>query len=96
MYEKTLEQKLVNETKSNKGLCLKLSCPGFAGMPDRLLLFPKGRLAFVEVKRKGQVPRPLQSSRHRLLKQLGFKVFVLDDKEQIKEIIENTLGGDAR
>jgi len=96
MYEKTLEQKLVNETKNNKGLCFKLSCPGFAGMPDRLLLFPEGRLAFVEVKRRGQVPRPLQLSRHRLLKKLGFKVFVLDDKEQIKEIIENTLGGDAR
>ncbi len=96
MYEKTLEQKLVNETKNNKGLCLKLSCPGFAGMPDRLLLFSKSKIAFVEVKRKGQVPRPLQLSRHRLLKKLGFKVFVLDDKEQIKEIIENILGGDAR
>ena len=96
MDEKMLEQKLVKEIKSKKGLCLKLSCPGFAGMPDRLLLFPNGKLAFVEVKRKGQAPRPLQLSRHRLLKKLGFKVFVLDDKEQIKEIIENILGGDAR
>lgn len=96
MDEKILEQKLVKEIKSKKGLCLKLSCPGFAGMPDRLLLFPKGKLAFVEVKRKGQKPRPLQISRHKFLKKLGFKVFILDDKNQIEEIIENTLGGDAR
>ena len=96
MDEKLLEQKLVKETKNKKGLCLKLSCPGFAGMPDRLLLFAKGKLAFVEVKRKGQKPRPLQISRHKLLRKLGFKVFILDDKNQIEEIIENTLGGDDR
>lgn len=96
MNEKTIEQKLVKEVKALKGLCLKLSCPGFAGMPDRLILLPKGKIGFVEVKRKGEKPRPLQVSRHKLLRKLGFKVFVLDDEKQIQEIIEEITGGDAK
>ena len=96
MKEKTIEQQLVKEIKLLKGLCLKLSCPGFAGMPDRLILLPKGKIGFVEVKRQGEKPRPLQVSRHNLLRKLGFKVFVLDDEKQIKEIIKEILGGDAK
>ncbi|HCW05603.1 MAG TPA: nuclease, partial [Clostridium sp.] len=69
--------------------------PGFAGMPDRLILLPTGRIGFVEVKRKGEKPRPIQFTRHKLLKSLGFKVYVLDDEKQIKEVIRNILGGDA-
>lgn len=96
MEEKRIEQKLVKEMKELNGLCLKLSCPGFAGMPDRLILLPTGKIGFVEVKRKGEKPRPLQISRHRLLKALGFKVYVLDDEKQIKEIIDEITGGDAK
>ena len=96
MREKLIEQKLVNEIKAKKGLCLKMTCPGFIGMPDRLILLPKGRLGFVEVKRKEQKPRPIQLSRHRLLKRLGFRVFVLDDEQQINKIIDDIVGGDAK
>ena len=95
MREKQIEQKLVKEIKKLNGLCLKLTCPGFAGMPDRLILLPTGRIGFVEVKRKGEKPRPIQITRHKLLKSLGFKVYVLDDEKQTKEVIRNILGGDA-
>jgi len=95
MREKQIEQKLVKEIKKLNGLCLKLTCTGFAGMPDRLILLPTGRIGFVEVKRKGEKPRPIQISRHKILKSLGFKVYVLDDEKQTKEIIRNILGGDA-
>lgn len=96
MKEKLIEQKFVNEIKAKKGLCLKMTCPSFIGMPDRLVLLPKGKLGFVEVKRKGQKPRPIQLSRHRLLKNLGFQVFVLDDARQIKNIIDKIVGSDAK
>ena len=36
----------------------------------------------------GKKPRPLQLSRHRLLRQLGFKVYVLDDESQIGGMID--------
>lgn len=57
-------------------------------MPDRVVLLPGGHFGFVEVKAPGQVPRPLQASRHRLLGRLGFRVYTLDDPEQIGGILD--------
>ncbi len=96
MMEKSIEQKLVAKVKKLGGICPKFISPGYDGMPDRLVLLPKGKIGFVEVKKKGMKPRPLQLARHKLLEGLGFKVFVLDDEKDIDEIVENILGGDAR
>ena len=87
MREKKIEQKLVTAVKKHGGICPKFVSPGFDGMPDRLLLLPHGRFAFVEVKAPGEKPRPLQLSRHRLLRRLGFQVYVLDALEDIDKII---------
>lgn len=87
MREKQIERKLVDKVKAAGGIAPKFVSPGFDGMPDRLLLFPGGRIAFVEVKGPGEKPRVLQMARHRLLSRLGFKVYVLDDPERIDEII---------
>ena len=87
MREKEIEKQLVVETKRMKGLALKFTSPGFVGVPDRLVLLPGGKLAFVEVKKEGEKPRPIQISRHKLLRKLGFKVYILDSKKQIKEIL---------
>ena len=94
MREKELEHKFVMEIKRVGGLALKFTSPGFDGMPDRLALLPGGRLAFVEVKTPGKKPRPLQVARHKLLRRLGFKAYVLDSEEQITRIIDE-MGGDA-
>lgn len=88
MREKTIEQRLVSEVKKLGGICPKCVCPGFAGMPDRLVFLPDGKFALVEVKAPGESPRPLQTSRHQLLTALGFKVYVLDDLKQIGEILD--------
>ncbi len=47
-----------------------------------------GRMGFVEVKAPGERPRPLQAVRHRLLRKLGFKVYVLDRGEDIPRILD--------
>ena len=94
MREKTIEQKLAKAVKAAGGIAPKLTSPGFDGMPDRMVLMPGGCIGFVEVKAPGEEPRPLQLSRHRLLRRLGFKVYVLDGVEQI-EIILREIGGDA-
>lgn len=88
MREKTIEQKFRAAVKAAGGLAVKFASPGFDGVPDRLVLLPGGRMAFVEVKAKGKKPRPLQLARHRLLRRLGFKVYVLDDESQIGGIID--------
>jgi hypothetical protein len=94
MREKTTERKLVNAIKKSGGLCPKFVSPGLDGMPDRLALFPGGKIAFVEVKAMGSKPRPLQVARHGQLRQLGFRVYVLDDAAQIPRIISE-MGGET-
>ena len=88
MREKIIEQHLVKAVKNSGGIAPKLVCPGFDGMPDRLVLLPRGKIGFVEVKAPGKEPRPLQVARHELLRRLGFKVYVLDDPEQIGGILD--------
>lgn len=89
MREKTIEQKLVRAVKREGGICPKWVSPGFDGMPDRIVLLPGGRMGFVEVKAPDKKPRPLQASRHELLKRLGYRVYVLDRPEQIGGIIDD-------
>lgn len=87
MREKVIEKKLAMEVKKCGGICPKFTSPGFDGMPDRLVLLPDGKMAFIEVKAPGKKPTPLQLVRHRLLCELGFQVFVIDEEEQIGGIL---------
>lgn len=88
MREKDIEHKLLTEVKARGGVCWKFTSPGTAGVPDRILLMPHGKIAFVEVKAPGEKPRSLQLARHRLLRKLGFRVYVLDHPDQIGGIID--------
>ena len=88
MREKIIGQKFRAAVRAAGGVAVKFVSPGLDGMPDRLALLPGGRMAFVEVKASGKKPRPLQEARHRMLRQLGFKVYVLDDEKQIGGIID--------
>ena len=88
MREKTVEQKLVSEVKKAGGICPKWVAPGFDGVPDRIAMFPSGRIAFVEVKAPGEKPGPLQAARHVLLRRLGFRVYILDEIEKIGGMID--------
>ena len=87
--EKQIEQSLVKAVKNMGGIAPKFVSPGFDGMPDRIVLLPHGVMAFVEVKAPGKKPRPLQVSRHGWLRHLGFKVYVLDDMNQIGGILDD-------
>jgi len=94
MQEKDIECKLIQTIKAMGGIATKFISPGFDGMPDRLLLLPGGRIAFVEVKSTGCKPRPLQARRHDILRSLGFKVYVIDDIGQIGSMLIEIGGAD--
>ncbi len=83
MREKTVERKLVKAVRDSGGLALKFVSPGMAGVPDRLVLFTGGKAAFCEVKAPGEKPRPLQEHRIKQLQALGFRVYVVENEEQI-------------
>lgn len=93
MREKDVEQALRQQVKKKGGLCLKFISPGWSGAPDRLCLFPGGKMCFVEVKRPGERPRPLQAARHMVLKRLGFDVVVLDDSKEIPWLLKKIASG---
>lgn len=86
MRERDIERRFRDLIRKAGGMALKLVCPGFDGMPDRIVLMPGGRIFFAEIKRPGAVPRPLQEARHRMLRDLGFQVFVIDSLELAEEV----------
>ena len=74
--------------KIDGGICLKWVCSSFNGMPDRLIFLPNGHFGMAALKANGKKPRALQLARHKMLKRLGFKVYVIDDVEQIGGMID--------
>ena len=96
MRERVIEQKLTKAIKNKGGICWKFTSPGTAGVPDRIVLMQKGKVAFVEVKAPGETMRPLQEKRKRQLESLGFKVFCLDSIEDIPKVISEIEGSDDK
>ncbi len=88
MREKLIERNLVQAVCRMGGLAPKFNSPGWAGAPDRLVLLPGGRLAFVEVKAPGKALRLLQVKRKGQLEALGFRVYVIDRLEQIGGVLD--------
>lgn len=76
--EKDIEKRLKTMVENCGGLCLKWVCPGWSGVPDRIVLLPGGRVFFVETKRPsgGKLSRLQEWWQHKL-KALGFKAAVV-------------------
>ncbi len=88
MNEASVEQRLKKKVKENGGLALKLVSPGFAGVPDRLVLFQGSRVVFVELKAPAKKLRALQQKRKKQLESLGFKVYKIDSYEAVDRMLE--------
>ena len=86
--EKSVERKLVELTKLSGGLCIKLLTYQFTGLPDRMCLFPGSIIIFVELKTTGEKPRKIQLAVHRMLRNLGFSVEVIDTVKGVEDLIK--------
>ena len=85
--EKDIEKKLRLMVESYGGLCLKWVCPGWSGVPDRIILLPNGHIIFAETKRpKGGKVEKLQQWWRLKLEGLGFEAVVVWNKENIKTL----------
>lgn len=91
--EKDIERCLTNLIKLNGGLCIKLLTYQFLGLPDRMCLMPHAKIAFVELKSTGIKPRKIQLHVHDMLRKLGFRVEVLDTKEQVINFVNDFIYG---
>lgn len=92
VLESEIEAKLRRTVKQTGGLCLKWVCPGGAGVPDRIVLLPMGRVVFVETKRPkgGEVAKRQEWWAKKLLG-LGFQHFFIWNEEDLEEFKENVL-----
>lgn len=91
MNEASVENRLKTKVNEHGGLALKLISPGFAGVPDRLVLFNGARIAFVELKSPAKKLRALQRKRKKQLEALGFQVFKIDSYEAVDRMIEEMI-----
>lgn len=94
--EKDIEKALGRMVGKYGGLCLKWICPGWAGVPDRLVLLPGGRVIFVELKRpQGGVISGRQKWWAEKLNKLGFLHLWVKSHEDVQAmavVIADLLG----
>ena len=88
LRERDIERRLVSEARERGGMAVKLASPGIDGLPDRVVLMPDGKMAFVELKAPGRKPRPVQRVRIRQLVAMGYGVYVVDSVGQIGEVLD--------
>ena len=94
--ERDIERKLRTMEECHGGLCLKWVCPGWAGVPDRIVLLPEGRVRFVELKRpKGGKVSKLQLWWRKKLIGLGFQFWIIWDQDDLDSFEESALTGEA-
>lgn len=61
--------------------------PVVKGNPDRIVVFPFGRIYFVELKRPKGKPSPAQVYRHALLFEMGHVVHIIDTRQMVDDFI---------
>jgi hypothetical protein len=84
--EKVIERKLGEAVEKMGGFSLKLG--GVLGIPDRLVLLPRGRLGFVELKREGEALRSIQIHWVHKLRALGFVAEVVRTEDDIRGFLD--------
>jgi hypothetical protein len=81
--ESVIEQHLVDSVKALGGIAAKFKSPQRNNVPDRICLLPRAALWFVECKATGEVPTPAQEREHMRLRNLGYKVIVVDSEASV-------------
>ena len=88
MQEKEIEKRFKKTIEKKGGLCFKWVSPGTRGVPDRIVLFPGGKIYLVEMKRPGGVCSPVQSLLHKKIEDLGTRVYVIASDEEADRLLE--------
>lgn len=87
--EKDIETKLRKLVEQRGGRCLKWVCPGWTGVPDRIVLLPGGWIAFVETKRpKGGRLSPMQIKWSHWLQDLGFRWYAVWNENDLQDFLQ--------
>jgi hypothetical protein len=85
--ERDIENYLRDQVKKAGGIAYKFESPGNAGVPDRMVLLPGGRVIFIELKAPGKKPTALQLNQQRKITKLGCDVRVIDSMGGVNEFL---------
>jgi Holliday junction resolvase len=83
--ESTIQTAIRNQLIARGYMVTKIALASQRGWPD-LLALKNGRTIFIEVKRPGKEPTPLQKLKHTELRRQGFAVYVLTSVNQLETI----------
>lgn len=87
MKECAVEKHLISVTQDCGGLCFKFISPGIAGVPDRIVILPGGKIGFAETKAPGRRPRLLQRAVIRDLYRRGCRVATIDNLKSVEGFV---------
>ena len=87
MRETSIERHLAERVRRVDGVAIKL-LPTIAGIPDRMVLLPGGRIRFVELKTKIGRVRPIQQVWLARFEKLGFPVTILRSIEEVDRWVQ--------
>lgn len=89
MIEKDVESFLRKRVEHLGGRCIKMPAVYEEGIPDRLVIIPEGRIAFVELKRpKGGRLSEMQKYQIQKLRELGCNVYILHNYAEVNAMLE--------
>lgn len=89
--EKDIEAAIGKYAKSKGCLFIKFTSPSNRAVPDRLIITPNGVIGFLEVKRQGCKPTPLQERKMSELAAQGCNVNWVDGVAGGKVFIDTLL-----
>lgn len=93
MREKDVEKKLVDGVKRLGGRAYKWVSPGNAGVPDRIVFLPGGKVYFVELKTDVGRLSAVQTVQTRRLRELGAEVRVLKGEDGVNVFLDEVSNG---
>lgn len=88
MRESHIEKKVSEYAKANGWLTYKFSSPNNRGVPDRVYM-KEGVVFFIEFKALGKTTTTLQEKNIQRIREQNIKVFVVDDIEEGKKIVDS-------
>lgn len=94
MLEKEVEAKLVSGVKKMGGIAYKFVSPGNAGVPDRIVILPDGRVIFVELKTASGRLSALQQRQIARIAKAGGQVRVVYGKSGVDDFLKYAAGGE--
>lgn len=92
MRESAIEKSLGRQIKQLNGIYYKFNSPGQAGVPDRIVILPGGKVFFVELKTGRGKTEKIQDWQIQKLRDLGCSVLVLRGKADVDRFVKEVIG----